>query len=106
MRHFTTTELPDYAKTLKISSPQNKKAAAFSRDLLFLSIHQALAHRPDATEAATALASTVVGRLLRLKHLDGLYSTHDLAKVAYETLKRFDPLAAHTYKAYHQLSLK
>jgi len=102
---FTTTELPDYTRCLLIKSPQNKKAAPFSRDRLFLSLHQALSHRPDAIDAATALTATIIGRLLRLKHADGLYSSEDIAKVAYEALKRFDPLAAHTYKAYHQKSL-
>jgi len=103
---FTTLELPDYVRTLKIKSAENKKAASFSRDQLFLSLHQALSHRPDAVAAATALTYTVIGRVLRLKHLDGIYAPQEIATVTYEALKRFDPLAAHSYKAYHQQSLK
>jgi hypothetical protein len=85
----------------------SKDMRAFSRDTLFLSIHKSLGHRPDATNSATALTETVIGRLLHKKLAKGgSIRIHDLAKTAYETLKRFDPLAATTYKAYHQATLK
>lgn len=37
---------------------------------------------------------------------DGVIDTQAISKVAHEVLKRFDPLAATTYKAYHQAALK
>lgn len=103
---FSTIELPDYARALRVEMPGNKKPIAFSRDRLFLSLQKSLAHRADAVDAASALSATVISRLLKLRHKDGVYSSQDIAKRAYEILKRFDPLAAHTYKAYHQASLK
>ncbi|MBA2278930.1 hypothetical protein H0V99_00610 [Candidatus Saccharibacteria bacterium] len=77
------------------------------RDKLFLSIYKSLGHRPDSLNSSTALTETVIGRLLHNKLASkGYLLTEDLAKVSYETLRRFDPLAATTYKAYHQKALK
>lgn len=87
-----------------------------SRDKLFLSLYKSLGHRSDALNSATALTTTVIGRLLRNKpslqgrtqqnQKDGILSAGVIAKVTYETLKRYDPLAAATYKAYHQATLR
>lgn len=104
---FTTIELPDYEKSLLVASQNNKKLYPFSRDKLFLSLHQSLSHRQDALNSSTSLASTVIGRLLNRKYvINGCLSTQNICKVSYQALKRFDPLAAATYKAYHQASLK
>jgi transcriptional regulator NrdR family protein len=104
---FTTIELPDYTTAISVESSDNTKLRAFSRDELFLSLYKSLGHRKDALSSATALTNTVIGRLLNKKLAkDGSMSTKDLAKTAYEVLKRFDPLAAHTYKAYHQSLLR
>ena len=104
---FTTTELPDYTKALKVLSMDSRKLNPFSRDKLFLSLYQSLGHRKDALDSSTALTTTVIGRLINKKFvINGAIETKSISKVAYEALKRYDPLAAATYKAYHQLTLK
>lgn len=104
---FTTTELPDYAKALLVVVAGGKKLLPFSRDKLFLSMHKSLGHRTDALDSSTALTATVIGRLLNKKFvIGGALTTQNISKIAYEALKRYDPLAAATYKAYHQVALK
>jgi len=104
---FTTTELPDYEKSLLVAGLNNKKFYPFSRDKLFLSLYKSLGHRQDALNSSSALTSTVIGVLLNKKYVvNGAISTQSVAKVAHEALKRFDPLAATSYKAYHQAALK
>jgi transcriptional regulator NrdR family protein len=102
---FTTIELPDYATALVVSS--HGKLYPFSRDQLFLSIHVALGHRQDALISSTELTKTIIGRLLSKKQApDGVISVQNLAKASHEVLKRYDPLGANTYKAYHQAALR
>lgn len=104
---FTTVELPDYATALVIEGADKTKLRPFSRDKLFLSLYKSLGHREDALNSSTALTNTVIGRVLSKKLAKtGACNSEDLAKTTYEVLKRFDPLAAHTYKAYHQASLR
>ena len=104
---FTTTELPDYSKAMLVTRIDAKKLLPFSRDKLFLSLFQSLGHRKDALNSATALTSTVIGRLINRKYvINGALDTKSITEVAHEVLKRFDPLAASTYKAYHQTALK
>ncbi len=104
---FTTHETPDYTSALVVSGLDSKKLYPFSRDKLFLSLYQSLGHRNDALNSSTALTSTVISRLINKKYVeDGAISTMAISKMAYQVLKRFDPLAATTYKAYHQTALK
>ncbi|CAN5449402.1 hypothetical protein BH10PAT3_BH10PAT3_4280 [soil metagenome] len=104
---FTTVELPDYAKALVVTGLNKKHIYPFSRDKLLISLYQAVGHRKDALVSATALTGTVIGRLLSKKYvINGALSTKDISCVAYQALKRFDPLAAATYKAYHQVALR
>lgn len=103
---FTTLELPDYRASLVVEGVGGK-LYPFSRDKLFLSLFKALEYRRDALNSATELTSTVIGRLLRTKKTsDGLIRMSAIAETAHTVLKRFDPPAAHTYKAYHQSSLR
>lgn len=104
---FTTIELPDYATALVVEGHDKTKLEPFDRDRLFLSLYKSLGHRKDALYGATALTETVIGRLLHKKQAeDGVLRVQNIAKTTYEVLKRFDPLAATTYKAYHLISLK
>jgi len=103
---FSTEELPVYQAALIVKG-RNGNPCSFSRDKLFLSLHRALSHRKDAVTTATELTNTVIGSLLRKKQAaDGVIPLESIASGCYKTLKRFDPLAAHTYKAYHQVSLR
>lgn len=104
---YTTLELPGYDTALTVQGQDKKHLYPFSRDKLFLSLHKSLGHRKEALDDATALTSTVISRVfLRELLKEGVLETKDLSRTAYEVLKRFDPLAATTYKAYHQASLK
>lgn len=103
---FSTIELPDYDSSLVVKGLSGK-LYPFSRDKLFLSLHKALSHRSDALPSATALTDTTIGRLLTGKKTKptSIITMQNIAQVAHLTLKRYDPLAAHTYKAYHQTAL-
>ena len=104
---FTTLELPGYDTALTVQGQDKKHLYPFSRDKLFLSLHRALGHRKTALGDATALTGTVIARLFQRKLLkDGVLESKDLSKAAYEVLKRFDPLAATSYKAYHLATLR
>lgn len=104
---FTTLELPSYDSALTVQGQDKKHLYPFSRDKLLLSLHQALGHRKTALDDATALTGTVIGRLFQRKLFKkGVLGVNDLSVVAHEVLKRFDPLAAATYKAYHQKALR
>lgn len=99
---FSSIELPDYSKSLVVKSTSGK-LFAFSRDKLFLSLHKALGHRQDVLNSASAICDTVVAKLIRQNNQEkGLIKASSLARTAHETLKRFDSLAASTYKAYHR----
>lgn len=103
---FSTIELPDYSTSLAVEGLRGK-LYPFSRDKLFVSLHKALSHRQDALDSATGLTETVIGYLLRHKKSSaaGVIDMRDIAQAAHTALKRYDPLAAHTYKAYHQTAL-
>jgi transcriptional regulator NrdR family protein len=104
---FTTNELPDYSTALLVLNTERKHSTAFSRDKLFLSLYKSLGHRRDSLNSATELTNTIIGRVLHKKLApSGAISPQALAKISYDTLKRYDPLAAHNYKAYHQAALK
>lgn len=103
---YTTIELPDYASALVVEGARGK-LYPFSRDKLFLSLHKALEYRQDAIFVATELTETVIGKLLRSqKAPDGLLTMPEIAWAAYGALKRFDAPSAHTYRAFHESSLK
>lgn len=102
---FSTNEQPDYASALAVAD-QALGVYPFVRDRLFLSLYRALGHRPDALVSATELTGTVIGKLFRSSTQDqGMLTAELIARTSFETLKRYDPLAAGSYKAYHQAAL-
>lgn len=101
---FTTNELPDFASSMVVQAPSGA-LKPFLRDKLFLSVHRALSHREDALSSATELTNTAIGKAFRQKPEGSVLPASLLAKVTLESLRRFDPLAGHTYKAYHQRTL-
>lgn len=103
---FTTLELPDYAKSLSVLAQNAKKTQPFNRDKLFLSLNKSLGHRTDALEASTALTMTIISKILKSRRESGIIPVTEIATTALQTLKRYDPLAAASYKAYHQTTLK
>jgi transcriptional repressor NrdR len=104
---FSTGELPDYASSFVVRQLDGS-LTPFERDELFLSLYRSLGHRPaDALVAGSALTATVIAKVLRSRdHGDSAIAVNTIAAKAYQTLYRFDPLAAAQYKAYHQAALK
>lgn len=104
---FTTTELPDYSTAILVRASDRIHLEPFSRDMLLVSILKSVDYRNDALQCATELTATIIGRLLGTKKaMDGVLSTKDIAEVAQQTLKRFDPPAGSAYKAFHQKALR
>lgn len=99
---FTTSESIDLERCLKVS--HQTRLEPFSRDKLFLSLNHSLMHRKTATSDATAITSTVIGRLYPLITAGKLNST-DIIKTTLPILKRFDKPAYTLYAAYHPLDL-
>ena len=95
---FTTLEKPDFLTAL--SARQDNAYKAFSRDKLFLSIHDSLKHRKTALADATALTDTIIG-LLYPKIKDGSIDLALIVLATSQTLHRFDKSAASHYNAYH-----
>lgn len=78
----------------------SKKAPeSFQRDILFISVYEALKHRKTADRDATALTETIIRQLSR----DGYPIKKRAAIVAatHGVLARFDQAAAIHYQAYH-----
>lgn len=102
---FSTNEQPDYTSALAVADAEHG-VYPFVRDRLFLSLYHALGHRPDALHSATELTETVLGKLFRSQtQAHGMLTAGLIARVCYETLRRYDPLAAGSYKAYHAAAL-
>lgn len=95
---FTSREYPDLSDTHRVKK-QNNSIQPFSRDLLFVSIYQSCGHRRSALDDATALAETVTMLVVKSAQ-NGLISTTDISQHTYQTLNRFDKVAATYYKAY------
>jgi len=72
----------------------------FERDVLFVSITQALGHRTDAVAAAGALTATITARLLKTAQ-SGRIARMELISMVETTLKHFDTASAVQYMAYH-----
>lgn len=73
----------------------------FSRDTLFMSLVQALGHRSDAIDAASAIAATTIADLLKT-HSGASIEVAAVRATAHSTLRRFDKVAAISYAAYHK----
>lgn len=97
---FTTYELPDYESVIRVQKGPQAALRAFSRDILFVSILEALSHRKTVTGDASALCDTVIDLLLA-EHSNGLLTNKHIALTTEGVLKRFDRVAASVYAARH-----
>lgn len=98
---FTTTEETDLRGSVTVRD-RDGRLAPFSRDRLLLSIHASLQHRPAAASDATALADTIIARLLVQMQHSVIEDTSIVNTVAV-VLSRFDKAAAVHYQAFHPL---
>jgi len=98
---FTTVEATDLLSSLLYEKGKTH-IQPFSRDKLFISIYEACKHRKDAADAATALTTTIIGKLLpQIKN--AALQRNDITSVTSEVLNRFDKVAGVQYGAYHPL---
>jgi len=73
----------------------------FSRDKLFLSLHNSCQHRPTALADAGALADTVINKLSSLSN-NGVMAVQSITMTAKITLEHFDKPASVHYQAFHK----
>lgn len=99
----TSIESIDYSQALRVRRTISGSSilAPFERDLLLLSIHDSLRHRPTAPADATALTTTIITRLHPLIEHAIIEREHIIA-VAADVLEKFDPVAATHYQAFHK----
>ncbi len=93
----TTLESVDTAGALQVSA--NNAYRPFVRDKLFLSLYDSLRHRKTAQNDATALTATVLVMVSRSK--TAVIEKTQLIDTAIQVLRRFDPVAAVHYQAFH-----
>ena len=96
---FSTEEGVDYRGSWVV---QGKSGAVqpFSRDKLFLSLHNSCQHRKTALKDAAGLTDTVINKLLtQIK--DGTIYSSAISQTAQVALNRFDKAASTHYQAFH-----
>lgn len=98
---FTTQEAVKLEGALLVINSQNS-VEPFSREVLWLSLHDSLGHRKQPITDATGLTDTVMSRLWPLVSQATL-TTAQIKQASTEVLKRFDKAAATHYQAYHPL---
>ncbi len=98
---FTSLERADYQASWRYEDAESH-IVPFDRDTLLVSVYEACKHRPDAVRDATALAETIIGKLLQDKGQRGLITRAWLIEVATQTLHAFDTVAGVYYAAYHR----
>ncbi len=98
---FTTIESADLSVSLLVRRSAPHHVEPFSRDVLFLSLVQALGHRSDAIEAASAIAVTTTAQFLK-SHPGASIEVSAIRATAHTALLRFDKVAAISYAAYHK----
>jgi transcriptional regulator NrdR family protein len=96
---FTTEEQADYGALWRVRQTKGR-LEPFSRDKLFLSLYEAVRHRPAALKDAAALAVTVINKLGD-QVSDGVVDSARIARTAQVALNRFDHAASVAYQAFH-----
>lgn len=96
---FTSIERIDLESTYEFVHTDGSKAP-FQRDRLYASVLQALGHRQNAPEEATAITTTVIGKLLQRSSSTQLSKEAIIQQTA-STLDAFDRAASVSYRAYH-----
>ena len=98
---FTTHEKTDLSGSVAVRNKQGG-LSPFSRDKLLFSLHASLQHRPTAAHDASALADTVIARLLTQAQRSVIEDT-SIINTIIVVLHRFDSVAAVHYQAFHPL---
>jgi transcriptional regulator NrdR family protein len=93
---FTTRESVEPEQSFRVVSADGTMSA-LSRDRLFLSIYQCVAHRPDGVTEAGTLTTTVLRQVIDRHSL--IVRTTDLVDTTFVAIKRFSSAAASIYGA-------
>jgi transcriptional regulator NrdR family protein len=96
---FSTHEAPQLSGTLMFRSSSGA-LSAFSRDKLFLSIHDSCKHRKDAIEDASALTLNIIGKLSGFS-ATGEILREELIGIVMDVLTKFDSTAANVFAGLH-----
>jgi len=89
---FTSSETADLAQLLSVKKT-HKHLEPFSRELLFLSVHDALKHRKTALKDAMGLTDTIINKVCALAPA-AVIDRSELVEIAATILERFDKVAA------------
>jgi len=98
---FTSSEAVDFSSSLLYQRDANH-VEPLSRDKLYISVYKACQHRKNAVSDATALTSTIIGKLMP-KVRQASLQRNDIISVTSEVLNRLDKAASVQYTAYHPL---
>jgi transcriptional regulator NrdR family protein len=90
---FTTRETIDFDNSYQIR--RDKKLEVFCRDKLFVSILDAVAHRPNKYTDARALTETILANVAKQKRL--IVDIRTLVEIAGSVLIKFDRAAYARY---------
>ena len=102
---FTSIESNAYESSLMVKHGTSH-IVPFERDLLFVSVYDACRHRAHAISDASAITSTILGKLQQNKETQGIIERDYLISVTSSILRRFDTAAYVYYQAYHPPSIK
>lgn len=95
---FTSNEALDLHGSIVVHSESHVEP--FSRDKLFLSIHDSLKHRKSPLSDAKALTDTILKQVLTVITSPSL-EKQQITTICHETLQKFDKTAATHYAAFH-----
>ena len=98
---FTSIERAELATSLVVRSKQ--VLLPFSRDQLFLTVHESCKHRPHAIDDASALTQIILSQVVKTAK-GGVVERDELVRTAGLALARFDKTAGTVYAAYHPIA--
>jgi transcriptional repressor NrdR len=96
---FSTEEAPQLSGSFVLRASDGS-LQPFSRDKLYLSIYESCKHRPSATQDATAITTTILGKLTAFS-ATGEILHKELVDLANAVLANFDSTASSVYKGLH-----
>ncbi len=99
---FTSNEHIDLSGVIVVRN--NRHSEPFSRDKLFISIHDSLKHRKAPLTDAQALTDTVIKHMLTVR-IEPEVSVGILSNYCHQVLEKFDRAAASHYAAFHDIEL-
>ena len=95
---FTTRETIDMAISYRVEQVDGS-IRPFSRDTLFLSVLEALKHRPSHIEDAAALTLTIISKVQSLRRL--IIGRDELFEISASVLRRYNIGVSQIYKSRH-----